>query len=284
MNSSLFISRQKTLKNRSDALNWAYSLLKDYNLSLKILSISIKRDVSYTFAHLNDNLKKNERKKFIEIVEKLKNGIPLGYILKEEKFFDLDLGVKEGVFIPRPETEFLVNYVLNLNLKKKIKIMDIGTGSGAIAISIKKNLKFSSLFASDISLKSLFQAKKNAKKYKLKINFFCGDLFKPVKGKFDLIVSNPPYIPEEFMKKLPENVKKEPEIALNGGFEGLKIIDKILKNAKFFLKKDGFLIMEIGENQFKKIKKNGIKLGYNFVDKVKDFLNIERIISFKWSN
>jgi len=269
---------------RAKALNLANSILKDYNLSLKILSIIIKKDVPFTFSHLNENLKKNEEKKFFEIIKKLKDGNPLGYILKKEIFYGLQLNLKEGVFIPRPETEFLVEYVLKIDLPKNPKILDIGTGSGAIAIALKKNKKTFKIFASDISLKSVLQAKKNSKKYKLKINFFCANLLKPVKGKFDLIVSNPPYIPNNFMKKLPKNVKKEPKIALNGGKGGFEIIFKILKIAKNFLKKNGVLVLEIGDGQFKMVKKFGEKMGYNFIDVVKDLNNIERVISFKWLN
>lgn len=269
---------------RAQAINWANSILKDYNLSLKILSIILKKNPSFTFSHLNEGLKKNEEKRFVEVVRKLNEGYPLGYILKKEKFYGLELGVKEEVFIPRPETEFLVEYVLNLNLPENPKILDIGTGSGAIAIALKKSKKNFKIFASDISLNAIFQAKKNSLKHKKKVNFFCGDLLKPIKEKFDLIVSNPPYIPENLIKNLPECVKKEPEIALNGGKGGTKIIFKILKNSRNLLKKNGVLVLEIGEGQFFKVKNFGEKIGYYFMDVIKDYNNIERIISFKWLN
>lgn len=284
MNPSSCISRQKPSKSKIDALKWANSYLKDYNLCLKILSIVLKKDKSYILAHIDEKIKERDLKKFKEIVKKLKNGIPLAYILKEETFYGLKFKLKEGVFIPRPETEFLVDYVLKLKLKKNSKILDIGTGSGAIAVSLKKFNKKLKVFASDISPVALFQAKKNAKLNKTKIFFFLGDLLKPIKGKFDIIVSNPPYISKDFMKELPENVKKEPGIALNGGKDGLRIINKILKEAKDRFKKDGLLIMEIGEGQIEKIKEKAKKIGYNFIETIKDFSNIERIVIFKWSN
>lgn len=281
MNHSSSIFKQKFLKTRTDAIKWANSILKDYHLALKILSILIKKDISFTFAHLDEPLKEKEERKFIEIVKKIKKGIPLAYILKKEYFFGLELNVKKNVFIPRPETEFLVQYILDLNLKKNSKILDIGTGSGAIAISIKKERKDLKVYASDISLISLFQAKKNAKKYNLKINFFCADLLNGVRGKFDSIASNPPYIPKNYMKNLPENVKKEPKIALNGGVQGLEVIERILKSAKSALNKDGILVLEIGNGQFKKIKESSKKMGYNFKEVIFDFSNIERVISLK---
>ncbi len=269
---------------RAEALNQANSILKDYNLSLKILSIVLRKEVSFTFSHLNEDLKKKEEKKFFEIIKKLKEGNPLGYILRKEKFYGLELELKEGVFIPRPETEFLVEYVLKLNLQKNAKILDIGTGSGAIAIALKKNKRNFKVFASDISLKALLQAKKNSLKYKTKINFFCADLLESIKGKFDLIVSNPPYIPDDFMKNLPENVKKEPEIALKGGKDGVEIICEIIRMTRDKMRKNGFLIMEIGEGQLKRLRRFGIKEGFRFLDIVKDYNNIERVISFQWLN
>lgn len=284
MNHSPYIFKQKPLKSRFKAINWANSILKDYHLALKILSILIKKDISFTFSHLDEPLKEKEEKKFIEIVKKIKRGMPLAYILKKEYFFGLELNVKKNVFIPRPETEFLVQHILDLKLKKNSKIIDIGTGSGAIAISLKKERKDLKVFASDISLTSLFQAKENAKKYNLKIKFFCANLLNGVKRKFDLIASNPPYIPREDMKNLPENVKKEPKIALNGGTQGLEVIKKILNSSKKHLKKDGYLVMEIGDGQFNKIKEISKKMGYNFQDVIYDFSNIERVVSLKWSN
>lgn len=284
MNHSSYIFKQKPPKNRFEAIKWANSILKDYHLALKILSILIKKDISFTFAHLDEPLKEKEERKFIEIVKKVKKGIPLAYILKKEYFFGLELNVKKNVFIPRPETEFLVQHILNLSLKKNSKILDIGTGSGAISISLKKERRDLKVFASDISLPSLFQAKENAKKYNLKIKLFCANLLDGVKGKFDLIASNPPYIPKDFMKNLPENVKKEPKIALNGGSQGLEVIKKILTTAKKHLKKDGHLVIEIGDGQFKKVKEISKKMGYNLKDVIYDFSNIERVISLKWSN
>lgn len=284
MNHSSFTSRRKVLKTKTDALNWANSLLKDYNLCLKVLSLVLKKEKSYILSHKNEKIGDKNLKKFKEIVQKLKKGLPLGYILKEESFYGLKFKIKKKVFIPRPETEFLVQYVLNLNLPGGLKVLDIGTGSGAIAITLKKFKKNFKIFGSDISLKALFCAKENAKLQRTDIKFFASDLLESLKGKFDLILSNPPYIPSNMLKNLPENVKKEPEIALDGGKAGLKIILKILKGAKNLLKKGGFLILEIGDGQFEKVKEKGEKMGYNFWDMVKDFSNKERIIVFKWLN
>ncbi len=283
MNLSSSISKQKPFKNRAEGLNWAFKVLKDYHLALKLLSISLGESTSYTISHLDEKFKKNEEKKFIKIVKKIKKNIPLAYILKEEEFYGLKLNIDEKVFIPRPETEFLVQGILKLKLPRNSKILDIGTGSGAIGLALKKEKRFLMVFANDVSFPSLIKAKENSKKLNLKVFYFCANLTDALKEKFDLIVSNPPYIPSRDMKKLPKNVKKEPKIALNGGKDGLEIIYKILKFSKEHLKKNGYLAMEIGENQSKKVLNFSKKLGYNKEKIVKDLLNIERVVILKWS-
>ncbi len=283
MNPSSSISKQKPFKKKTEGLNWAFNVLKDYNLALKLLSISIGKSTAYTISHLDEKFKENEEKKFIKIVKKIKKNVPLAYILKEEEFYGLKLNIDENVFIPRPETEILVQEILKLKLPRNSKILDIGTGSGAIALALKKEKRFLKVFANDISFPSLIKAKENSKKLNLKVLYFCDDLTKALKGKFDLIVSNPPYIPSKDLKKLPENVKKEPKIALNGGREGLKVIYKILKFSKEHLKKNGYLALEIGENQCIKVLNFSKKLGYNIEKIVKDLSNIERVVILKWS-
>uniref|UniRef100_A0A7C4U765 peptide chain release factor N(5)-glutamine methyltransferase n=1 Tax=candidate division WOR-3 bacterium TaxID=2052148 RepID=A0A7C4U765_UNCW3 len=185
----------------------------------------------------------------LESIEMVKDGEPLQYITKSVKFMNLNLFVDRNVFIPRPETENLVEYAIeNLKYMKNPFVCDLCTGSGAIAVSIAVLKKDAIVFATDISFDALKVAKENIKRYKLENRVFLiqGDIFKPFKEKkiFDAILSNPPYIPSNFIDKLPENVKKEPKLSLDGKEDGNYYIKKIIDEGIVFLKKKGFMIIE----------------------------------------
>ena len=228
-------------------------------------------------------------KKYIEYLKKIIKGIPLQYIIKKSDFYKYQFYVDKGVFIPRPETEILIEKTIeiykNFFFPSFVNILDIGTGSGNIAITLGKEIKNSSLIATDISEKSIKIAKKNAARYKVenKIKFIKTDLFPKKNIKFDIIVSNPPYIPEREIENLENDVKKEPYIALNGGKSGMKYIKKILKNSGKYLSNNGFLILEIGYNQSKFLKNkkfNDLKI----VEFTNDLNGIERVVIFKKHN
>jgi len=228
-------------------------------------------------------------KKYIEYLKKIIKGIPLQYIIKKSDFYKYQFHVDKGVFIPRPETEILIEKTIeiykNFFFPSFVNILDIGTGSGNIAITLGKEIKNSSLIATDISEKSIKIAKKNAARYKVenKIKFIKTDLFPKKNIKFDIIVSNPPYIPEREIENLENDVKKEPYIALNGGKSGMKYIKKILKNSGKYLSNNGFLILEIGYNQSKFLKNkkfNDLKI----VEFTNDLNGIERVVIFKKHN
>ncbi|HRR96318.1 MAG TPA: peptide chain release factor N(5)-glutamine methyltransferase [Candidatus Ratteibacteria bacterium] len=228
-------------------------------------------------------------KKYIEYLNKIIEGIPLQYIIKKSDFYKYQFYVDKGVFIPRPETEILIEKTIeiykNFFFPSFVNILDIGTGSGNIAITLGKEIKNSSLIATDISEKSIKIAKKNAARYKVenKIKFIKTDLFPKKNIKFDIIVSNPPYIPEREIENLENDVKKEPYIALNGGKSGMKYIKKILKNSGKYLSNNGFLILEIGYNQSKFLKNkkfNDLKI----VEFTNDLNGIERVVIFKKHN
>ena len=171
----------------------------------------------------------------------------------------LNFIVTKDVLIPQPDTEILVEEVINI--AKKIEnptILDLCTGSGAIAISLAKNIANSKITATDISKKALEIAKQNAKYNGVlnTIDFIESNLFSKVKNeKFDIIVSNPPYIPTEEIPSLPKDVQQEPKIALDGGKDGLDFYRKIYKNGFEYLNRQGFLCVEIGYNQREKVKK-----------------------------
>ncbi|MFN4226564.1 MAG: peptide chain release factor N(5)-glutamine methyltransferase [Candidatus Ratteibacteria bacterium] len=228
----------------------------------------------------------SEYKKIKELVEKRKKRIPLPYIIKKVHFYDCEFKIKKGIFIPRPETELLVEKTINIYNQyfypKKVKILDIGIGCGNISIALAKNIENCKVIGVDISKKSLKVACENAvlNKVEKKVKFLFSDLFENVNDKFELIVSNPPYIREDEYEKLTEEIKKEPKKSLIGGKDGLKIIKKILKEANYYLKKNGFLIIEIGYAQTKEIKKI-IPQELILFEVKKDFSSFDRIMVFK---
>ena len=203
-------------------------------------------DIEYLKKYLDPN-------KLEEGIKKLEKGIPVQYIVGNVEFYDNIIEVNENVLIPRFETEELVDRVIKkLKNKKNLDIVDLGTGSGCIAISLAKNLRCN-VDAVDISKKALEVAKKNAINNKVNINFYLGDMLKPLNKKYDLIISNPPYIAydEEIMDIVKNN---EPHLALYADNEGLYYYEQILKNVKNYLKKDYLIAFEIGCNQAKKIE------------------------------
>ncbi|MCS7179832.1 MAG: peptide chain release factor N(5)-glutamine methyltransferase [bacterium] len=225
-------------------------------------------------------------KRFLKLLEKRKKRIPLAYILKKITFYDSDFIIKKGIFIPRPETELLINTTIKIYNKflfpKKVKILDIGTGCGNISVILAKNIKNCFITSIDISKKAIEVAKKNAELNDVtkKIKFLISDVFSNIKDRFDVIVSNPPYISRHEYENLDREVKMEPKRALIAGKDGLKIIKKILFESDFYLKEKGFLIIEIGYNQLNEIKKI-IPSHLSLILIEKDLSNFDRILVFK---
>lgn len=189
-------------------------------------------------------------------LELLKQGVPVQYIVGNIDFYGLNFEITKDVLIPRFETEELVEKTINYAVdyfNKDISILDIGTGSGCIAISLKKNLINSSVDAVDISLPALEIAKKNAVKNNVDIYFLHSNLFDKVERRYDLIISNPPYIgyDEPIMDLVKNN---EPHIALYADKEGLYYYEEIIKNISDYLNNKAMIALEIGENQGKKVK------------------------------
>ena len=193
-----------------------------------------------------------QEKAYMQNIEKLIKGIPLQHITNSQEFMKMNFFVNSDVLIPRSDTEILVEEVIKLGKEKRNpSILDLCTGSGAIAISLAKYLPNAQIYASDISPKALEVAKINAKSNEVfeKIEFINSDLFKKIEGKFDIIVSNPPYIRTEVIKKLNMEVQKEPILALDGGKDGLNFYRKIVEEAYSHLKYDSYLCFEIGYDQ-----------------------------------
>jgi len=225
-------------------------------------------------------------KKFLKLIEKRKKRIPLSYITKKIYFYNCEFKIENGVFIPRPETELLVEKTIQLYKNyfypKKVKILDIGTGCGNISICLAKNIENCKVTGVDISKKSLYISYKNAilNKVEKKIKFIISNVFDKINEKFEIIVSNPPYVSKNEYENLGEEIKKEPKRALIGGIDGLKIIRKIISGSPVYLKKNGFLIIEIGFNQAPEIKKI-TPSNLEIFSIEKDFFSFDRIMVFK---
>lgn len=212
------------------------------------------------------------------INDKINEGYPLQYAIGKWNFYGLDLLVDKRALIPRYETEILVDLIINDNSNNK-KILDIGTGSGAISLALSKNLKDSKIIGVDISKNAIDLANEN--KIKLNINnveFKESDIFSNIEEKFDIIVSNPPYINKEDFEKIDKKLYYEPQNALYGGEDGLYFYKKIIKNAKNFLNKNGKIYLEIGYDQKDSISNLLEKYGYKQIKSYKDFNDFDRII------
>lgn len=212
------------------------------------------------------------------INDKINEGYPLQYAIGKWNFYGLDLLVDKRALIPRYETEILVDLIINDNSNNK-KILDIGTGSGAISLALSKNLKDSKIIGVDISKNAIDLANEN--KIKLNINnveFKESDIFSNIDEKFDIIVSNPPYINKEDFEKLDNKLYYEPQNALYGGEDGLYFYKKIIKNAKNFLNKNGKIYLEIGYDQKDSISNLLEEYGYKQIKSYKDFNDFYRII------
>ncbi len=206
---------------------------------------------------------------------------PIAYILKEKEFFSKKFYVNKNTLIPRPETEILIEKLIKIFRKKRISILDIGTGSGCIIISLIINLNDSIGEGIDISKKAIKIARKNASKYQIlnRIKFKTKSVDHLFGKRFDLIVSNPPYIEKKEIKNLSEDIKRfEPRMALDGGNDGLDLIKKVIYKSKEILKVNGTLALEIGNEQIKKVSKILIDNNFRIKHVIKDYKNNVRCV------
>ncbi len=251
----------------------------------QILSYTLNKDQQYFVINGDKELQLEEEKNAKEAIDKIISGIPIQYITNKQEFMTEEYYVDENVLIPQPDTEILVEEVLKIcaNNNCNAKILDLCTGSGAIAISLKKRIIKSTMFASDVSIKALNIARKNANINGTEINFIESDLFDKIQEKdFDIIVSNPPYIKKEVLKTLSKQVQNEPILALDGGESGLEFYKKIANEAYIYIKNNGFLCLEIGYDQAKEVEEILIKNKYyKDIRVIKDLSNNDRCIISK---
>lgn len=240
-----------------EALNKGTFMLKNNNIEtpkLKarlLLQFTLNKTREYLIIYDNESISQDKEVLYFKYIDKLIQGMPVQYITNTQEFMKMPFFVNNNVLIPQPDTEILVEETIKIAKKiKKPVILDLCTGSGAIAVSLKKYLQNSIVYASDISLKALEIAKKNAKNNGVEIKFFKSDLFENLPNiKFDIIVSNPPYIKTKVIEELDKQVKNEPYIALDGGADGLKFYKIIIENAYKYIKNEGKVFLEIGYDQ-----------------------------------
>ncbi len=265
-------------------LNWTIDFFKRKRLTNPkfdaefLISHAIGLNRLELYLNFDMPVEESEREKIKSFILRRANHEPLQYIVGETEFYGYKIQVDSSVLIPRPETERLVEIILKDENPKTI--LEIGTGSGAIAIALAKNLPDSGIIATDISSEALKTAKKNIEYHNLKnITLIKSDLFNSVEGKFDIIVSNPPYISKEEYNNLDIEIKNyEPKEALLAESEGIFFYEKILEKSKKHLMENGKIFFEIGYNQAKKIELIAKKMGFTNVVIKKDYNDYDRYI------
>lgn len=216
---------------------------------------------------------------------------PIQYVMGQTRFCDLSIKVNENVFIPRPETEGLVETVVSLSDARRfrqndLRILDLCTGSGCIAIALTKAIPDCKIIASDISDDSLDAAHENAARHGVlnRIELVSSDLFNNIDGKFDIIVSNPPYIAGDEIRDLQPEVRREPRIALDGGREGLSFYKRMASCMQNYMADCGYVVLEVGFGQAESVAKIFVDNAFTWLDLRKDHNEIDRVLVFQWTN
>jgi len=274
--------------NIENILNEGITILQKYKIpnpkldSEILLSSSIKRDKKHIILNPKEILNSEQLRKFKGLIQRRKKGEPIAYLINKKDFWKDEFFVNKDVLIPRPDTELLIEQVLKIYSKDvQLQVLDIGTGSGCILLSILKERPNFYGTGIDICKKSINVSKFNAKQLNLfnRVKFIHSSVDNFNIGKYDLVVSNPPYIKLLNLKYLEKDVVNfEPKLALSGGFDGFSKIRKVINKASTLIKKNGKFILEIGFNQKNKVKKI-LKEEDFYVNKaIKDYGNNDRCI------
>jgi len=278
--------------NIENTLNEAISILKKCNIknpyldSQVLLSQTINKDKKYIILNLKENLKNEYLNSFNGLIDRRKKGEPVAYLINKKEFWKETFYIDQNVLIPRPDTEIIVEQVLKIAIQKsQLHILDIGTGSGCILLSLLKERPNFYGTGIDVSRNSINISKYNAKMLHLtnRIKFFNSDVDNFNIGKYDIVVSNPPYIELLKLKYLDKNIYNfEPRLALNGGLDGFSKIRKVIEKTSFLIKKNGKFVLEIGFNQKNKVKEI-LKENKFYINKIlKDYgKNYRCIVSTK---
>jgi len=274
--------------NIENTLNQGIGILKENNISNPyldseiLLSKSINKDKKYIILNSKEILNGKQLDIFNNFIDRRKKGEPIAYLINKKEFWKDEFYVNRDVLIPRPDTEIIIEQVLKIYSKKsQLQALDIGTGSGCILLSIIKERPNFYGTGIDISKKSIKVSKINAKQLNLinRVKFIHSSVDNFNFGKYDLIVSNPPYIELLNIKYLEKDVVNfEPKLALSGGFDGFSKIRKVINKASILIKKNGKFILEIGFNQKNKVKKILKKEGFYINKAIKDYGNNDRCI------
>ena len=247
-----------------------------------LLSDSIKRDKKHIILNPKEILSSEQLVKFKSLIERRKKGEPIAYLINKKEFWKDEFFVNKDVLIPRPDSELIIEQVLKIYSKDdQLQVLDIGTGSGCILLSILKERSNFYGTGIDISKKSINVSKFNAKQLNLtnRVKFFHSSVDNFNNGKYDIIVSNPPYIEQLSLKYLEKDVVNfEPKLALSGGFDGFSKIRKVINKASILIKKNGKFILEIGFNQKNKVIKILKEEGFYVNKAIKDYGNNDRCI------
>ena len=274
--------------NIENTLIQGKSILKANNISNPsldseiLLSESINEDKKHIILNSKEILNSKQLDNFNSFIERRKNGEPIAYLINKKEFWKDEFYVNKDVLIPRPDTELIIEQVLKIYSKEsQLQVLDIGTGSGCILLSILKERHNFYGTGIDISKKSINVSEFNANKLNLtnRTRFIHSSVDNFKIGKYDLVVSNPPYIQLLSLKYLEKDiVNYEPKLALSGGFDGFSKIRKVISKVKYLIKKNGKFILEIGFNQKNKVKEILKKEGFYVNKTLKDYGNNDRCI------
>ena len=257
--------------------------IKSFQIDSEILmSKAIKKKRDFVILNFNNSLEKSELADFKKLIEERLLGKPIAYLIGKKEFWKYEFIVSKGVLIPRPDSELIVDQVLKLSKNKsKLKILEVGVGSGCLMLSVLKEKKDFYGVGIDISKKCIDLSKINSVRLNLhnRVKFFKSDVDNFSFGKYDLIISNPPYIKKLDLQYLEKDVMNfEPRIALNGGLDGLSEIRKVIKKSSELIKKNGKLVLEIAFDQKQIAMKLLRKKGFYINNVLKDFANNDRCI------
>ncbi|MDQ3747592.1 MAG: peptide chain release factor N(5)-glutamine methyltransferase [Acidobacteriota bacterium] len=278
------------MPNISETLEQAAEILQTSGIvearreAKSLLAFILGKNQTFLVAHSEYELSVEEKTRFQTVLERRASREPFQYIVGRQEFCGLDFTVTKDVLIPRLETEMIVEAAIEI-LKENARFCEIGIGSGCVSVSILHRIKTVSAIGLDVSEKALAVAERNAETHRVleRLELRLSNVFDNLKDeKFDLIISNPPYISSEEMKTLQREIRDfEPHIALTDGKDGLSIVEKIIGDAPNFLKADGFLLMEIGFNQAIKVQEMFDKTIWCEIEILPDTRNILRMVKAK---